>query len=196
MTFSRRGGFLLIGIFEMGQINDTIAVYERLREKTYKIEIENGITLTLSFLPENYHHLVGYQHLTDIADISRPRIKQKFYNDLKKHQIEEKQILNSVKFQEISERIKFFSYIEEIVSAGESKVIVEFDKLKSNSEIIADFHLFRREGNPLEGRSSYYILFIGYDSKKQSYYPATFIVEHSPKYVRNQTVYNCTISEL
>ena len=133
----------------MGQIEETIEVYERLRQKKYKINIENGMSFILSFEPEMYHHLVGYQHLTDIVALSSPGKKRKFYGDIKRGRIAESLIVNSAKYHEILERVQNFKYIEEILSAGEGKVIVEFDKSKLDTDINAKFNLYKREGAAL-----------------------------------------------
>ncbi len=179
----------------MGRIDDTIAVYERLCKKKFKISVENGIVFYLVFERSRYHHLVGYQHLTDIVDISAPIYsKARFYRRLKNRKITEEDITKSAHFDYIAERIQFFAYIEEIVGASDCKIIVEFDSAKAQSDIEAKFFLYKRCGNPLNKEPvTYYALFIGYDDSNNTYYPATYIVEHSKKYVDNQIMLNCTI---
>ena len=182
----------------MGQIYDTVSVYERLSAKKYKITIENGIEFVLCFDVTRYHHLVGYHYLTDLSGIAAPpHGKARFYRRLKNHRITEEEILKSAHFEHISERIAFFAYIEEIVAATECKIIVEFDKQKAGSDIEAKFFLYKRDGNPLNGESvTYYSLFIGYDAEENAYFPATYVVEHSVKYINQQTMLNCKIELL
>lgn len=179
----------------MGQIENTIAVYERLSKQKYKITVENGIVFTLAFDKNRYHHLVGYHYLTDIVGIAEPSYgKARFYRQLKNRKIKEEEIVKSERFKYIEERVKYFKYIEDIVSESVCKIIIEFDKNKAGSDIEAKFFLYKREGNPLNQEPvTYYALFIGYDALRQSYYPATYIVEHSKKYVDGQTMLNCTI---
>ena len=179
----------------MGQIDDTIAVYERLCKKRYKVTIENGVMFHLVFEQSRYHHLVGYQHLTDITDVSDPMYgKARFYRLLNNGKIPVENITKSVHFSYIAERIQFFTYIEEIVGASDCKIIVEFDNTKAQSDIEAKFFLYKREGNPLNKEPvTYYALFIGYDDLNGVYYPATYIVEHSKKYVDNQNMLDCRI---
>ena len=84
--------------------------------------------------------------------------------------------------------------IEEILSAGVCKIIVEFDRRKADSDIEAKFYLYQRRGNPLLREPvTYYMLFIGCDKERNRYYPATYIVEHSTKYAAGQTMLNCKI---
>ena len=134
----------------MGQIENTIAVYERLSKRKYKITVENGIEFSLVFDKSRYHHLVGYHYLTDLVGIANPYGKARFYRQVKNHKISEEEIVKSELFKHISERVEFFGYIEEIVSASDCKIIVEFDRSKADSDIEAKFFLYKREGNPLK----------------------------------------------
>ena len=179
----------------MGQIDNTISVYERLSKRKYKITIENGVAFVLTFDKSRYHHLVGYHYLTDLSGISEPPYgKKRFYRQLKNHKITEEEITKSELFIHIAERVEIFGYIEEIVSASDCKIIVEFDKRKADSDIEARFFLYKRDGNPLNREPvTYYALFIGYDALENSYYPATYVVEHSKKYINEQTMLNCKI---
>jgi len=179
----------------MEEIKNTIDVFDRLRKYQYKITVENGMEILLRFERERYHHLAGFQHLTDLPDIAEPISKHKFFNDLRRGKISEDKIKKSELYGEIQERITFFDRIEEIMASGEGRIIVEFDKSKTDTVIKAKFHLFRREGNPFKGEAVYFTLFI--DTKNGStYYPVTYVVEHSNLYVRDQKFYYCTIEQL
>ena len=179
----------------MGQIENTILVYDRLRKKRYKITVENGVEFVLDFNTKYYHHLVGYHYLTDVVGIAEPLYgKARFYRQLKNHKIKEDKITQSSLFNHIFERIEYFGYIEEILSESDCKIIVDFDKTKADSDIEAKFFLYKREGNPLNKEPvTYYALFIGYDDIENTYYPTTYVVEHSKKYVANQTLFDCKI---
>ena len=179
----------------MGQIENTISVYERLSKNKYKITVENGIEFILSFRKQYYHHLVGYHYLTDIVGVSNPNYgKERFYRQLKNRRIREEEISGSALFHSIAERVEFFGYIEEIMSETECKIIVEFDKDRADSDIEARFFLYKREGNPLNKEPvTYYSLFIGHNDKTNEWFPLTYIVEHSTKYVNGQNMLNCKI---
>ena len=179
----------------MEEIKNTIDVFERLRKYQYKITVENGMVIQLRFERERYHHLAGFQHLTDLPDIANPMSKHKFYNDLRREKISEEKIKKSELYSEIQERITFFDKLEEIMSPGEGRIIVEFDGSKTDTVIKAKFHLFNREGDSFKGEAVYYTLFI--DTKNGStYYPVTYVVEHSNMYMREQTLYDCTIERM
>lgn len=179
----------------MGQIENTILVYERLSKQKYKITIENGVEFVLTFDKSRYHHLVGYQHLTDMTSIADPPYgKDRFYRQLRNHKIKESNITKSALFKHIAERVEFFGYIEDIVSESNCKIIIEFDKNKAHSDIEAKYYLYKRSGNPLNMEPvTYYSLFIGYDETHSSYYPATYIVEHSNRYINGQNMLDCKI---
>ena len=187
-------GFLLECGMKMGQIRDTVEVFQRLRKKKYRIIIEDGTEFILVFSPEHYHHFAGFQYLTDFPQICTPKAgTHKFYGDVKNDRIKERDIVKSVKYKEIEERITFFSNLEEILASGKGKVIVEFDKTQADSQIEAKYYLYKREGAAFEGDVTYYALFIGYDERKKRYFPRTFIVEHTARYAQGQNILNCSI---
>ena len=74
-------------VMMMQEIQNSIEVFDRLRKYSYKITIENGMEILLRFSREHYHHLAGFQHLTDMETISNPASKQKFFGDMKKERI-------------------------------------------------------------------------------------------------------------
>ena len=180
-------------------LQNSIFVFETLRRKKYLITIEEesyeGSPILLKFSPEHYHHLIGFQHLTDRPFISNPTTdKRKFYSDFRNGRIDTDQIISSVKFAEISDRILHFDQLLHILDAGAGRVIIEFNPTIPNSKIIARFCLFRRDETSALGNNTYYNLFIGYNSS--DYYPATYLVEHSNRYIREQTLLNCKIEHI
>ena len=179
----------------MEEIKNTIDVFERLRKYQYKITVENGMEILLRFERERYHHLAGFQHLTDLPDVADPISKHKFYNDLRRGKISQEKIKKSELYGEIQERITFFDKLEEIMAPGEGRIIVEFDKNKTDTVIKAKFHLFQREGNPFKGEAVFFTLFIDTEYG-DTYFPVTYVVEHSNMYMREQTLYDCTIERL
>ena len=179
----------------MEEIQNTIDIFGRLKKYQYKITIENGMEIVLRFERERYHHLAGFQHLTDLPDIANPISKHKFYNDLRLGKISADKIKKSERYSEIQERITFFDKLEEIMTPGEGRIIVEFDQSKTDTVIKARFHLFRRDGNPFAGEAVYFTLFIDTEYG-DTYYPVTYVVEHSNMYVREQKFHYCTIERL
>ena len=179
----------------MEDIQKSIVIFETLRKYRYKITIENGTEITLRFGREHYHHLAGFQHLTDMPDISSPVSKHKFYNDLRSGKLSLDRIKKSIRYMDIQERIASFEIIEGILSPGAGKIIVEFDNSKTGSVIEAKFHLFHREGIPFKGDVVFFTLFIDAEGRNV-YHPVTYVVEHSNMYVRGQNMYNCNIEKL
>lgn len=179
----------------MEEIQNSILVFERLRQHIYQISIENGQVLLLRFSREHYHHLMGFQHLTDLESVSKPVSKQKFYGDVSRGKLRPEKMQKSVQYSIIRERIISFHMLEEILSEGDGKIIVEFDRRKNGSAIRAKFHLYRRIGDPFREEAAYYTLFID-RAPDGIYYPVTYIVEHSNRYLRNQNMLNCSIVHL
>ena len=107
--------------------------------------------------------------------------------------IKESDLLGSVHFDKISERISSFETIKEIVQPGNTKIIVFFDDSIINTAIHAQYYLYKRVGSALEGNVTYYNLFIGYNQKTDEYFPNTYIVEHSNNYIKNQLILDCEI---
>lgn len=178
----------------MGKILDSVLLFEKLRKFEYHISIENGVSFSFRFKREHYHHLAGFQYLTDLPDIARPRNgSHKFYSDLVRGKIKESRIVASVKYEHIAERVAAFSMLEKILETGEGRIIVEFDPDLSNSVIEAKFLLFKRKGNPFQGNATYYSLFLD-NTKGKPFFPVSFLVEHSGLYVRNQKTLFCTIT--
>lgn len=180
----------------MGKILESVELFDQLRKFEYRIAIENGVEISLRFKREHYHHLAGFQHLTDLPDIANPRTgTHKFYRDLKSGKIKERKIETSVKYHQIAERIASFSKLKDILESGEGRIIVEFDPTIPDSLIEAKFLLFRREGNPFKGEATYFSLFLDNVEESKSFFPVSFLVEHSGMYVREQKTYFCKITQ-
>ncbi|WP_418557427.1 PBECR4 domain-containing protein [Hominenteromicrobium sp.] len=175
----------------MDILQETVAVYERLRKKRYRIIVDTGEDFTFTFQPANYHHLAGFQHLTDFRNISSPKSKDRFYGSVKRQQLQTEYIQRSSSYHEIEERLHTFGYLEDILAEGEEKIIVEYDRSKLSSEIEAKYYLYKRVGSVFEGNVKYHILFIG--SMNERFFPATYIVEHSNIYMRDQNLHDCRI---
>lgn len=175
---------------------NSLDVYERLKNNTYQIDIENNTSFKLKFKDKAYHHLMGFQHLTDLNDIADPKFGTKrFYTTFKAHSESiGKTIKGSALYPVISERVESFSTLEELLAPGEYKLIVDFDNSKNGSLIEADYFLFKRVGAQFSGNVVYYNLFLGHDTNDEFYYPATYIVEHSNLYIRDQTILDCSVS--
>lgn len=183
----------------MKEIEAALSAYERLRSRQYQITVpELETSFRLKLLPAHFHHLLGFQHLTDLPDIALcPKGAHRFYHLLKNGAYREETFRKSVHYPAIEERVCSFSRLEQILSASDTKLIIDFDPTKASSEIEARFILFERQGGPRAGEPvTYYNFFIGYNDDQGCCYPATFVVEHSRKYQSEQRYYECTIEEL
>lgn len=128
---------------------------------------------------------------SDFRNISSPKSKDRFYGSVKRQQLQTEYIQRSSSYHEIEERLHTFGYLEDILAEGEEKIIVEYDRSKLSSEIEAKYYLYKRVGSVFEGNVKYHILFIG--SMNERFFPATYIVEHSNIYMRDQNLHDCRI---
>ena len=177
----------------MGLIADTVEIYEELRKHSYTIKVETGLLFSFQFRPENYHHLAGFQHLIDLPDIANPPLGHRwFYRQAIQNRLNEAVICSSSYFARIQDRLQSFEEVKNILFHS-NKIIVHFDRIKAQSDIVADFFLYKRDGDMLTGPYSIYHLFLGHDSSKGMYYPATYIVETTKQYISGQEMLDCEI---
>lgn len=181
----------------MDQLERTIAAYERLRRGKYRITIENGVVVELRFKQENYHHLAGFQHLTDFPDLACPKQgKKRFYLDARDGKIRWERVCRSAKYPVVAQRIEHFPVIEQIMSEGSQKIIVCFDNSILRTKIEAIYFLYNRSGTPYTSDYMVCMLFLGQDPRTGEYFPTTFVAEPSNRYLTGQDLLDCTIERL
>lgn len=179
----------------MDQLTNTIQVYEILSKNRYQILIEDGTVINLRFKKENYHHLAGFQHLTDFRDISNPRQgKKRFFDDVKNQKIKMEKICRSAKYSIIQNRLQYFDRIGQIMVPGQQKIIVCFDDALLKTKIEAVYFLYKKEGVPYTDEYLVCMLFLGYDKSSETYFPTTYVVEDSNRYLSGQEFLMCDIS--
>ena len=156
--------------------------------------MEDGTVINLRFKKENYHHLAGFQHLTDFRDISNPRQgKKQFYLDIKEQRIKWEKIRKSAKFDLIEKRLRYFDRIADIMVPGQQKIIVCFNDSLLKTKIEAIYFLYKKDGTPYTGEYQVFMLFLGYDETSRVYFPTTYVVENSNRYLSGQDFLMCDI---
>ena len=109
----------------MSRIENTINIYQELKKYRYQVNIEDGTSFSFKFLSEHYHHLAGFQHLTDFPYICNPPTgRRKFFSIVKKGEIGDDLVMSSSKYYEMKERIENFDKLLTIMKPGDSRVIV------------------------------------------------------------------------
>lgn len=177
----------------MNALQRSVLAFQWLKSYRFTISIEDGTTVNLRFKPENYHHLIGAHHLDDLPNISNA-FPRRFFSDVRAGKVTEDFLKKSQKYPFIHERIAYFDKIVDMLQSGSGKLIVEFDNSRIDSLIRARYFLFERHGLPSDTEFLYCNLFIGYNGEHNTYYPATYIVEHSASYMKDQIILNCSIS--
>lgn len=120
----------------MDILQESIEVYERLRNIRYHVAVENGEEFTFKFLPENYHHLAGFQHLIDFQNISDYQRKDQFYGHVKRKRIDANYVQRSSYYHIIADRLNTFAIIEQIVSAGPDESLLNTTRQNSRLKLM------------------------------------------------------------
>lgn len=165
----------------MGKISDLAEYYEGFIDKKYIYNLENGTSFNVIFEKKRFAHLLGLHKIKDVPQLNKLSQKKysgnKAFKDVKSEIIKDEQIFKSYYFDEIENRYKYFSKLEDIVF---QKVIYDFDSDKANSKIKADMMLYTVE----DGLHLHLFLV---KSNKGDMVPMTFIVENGNKYTYRQT---------
>lgn len=169
----------------MDLIKKCAEVFKNYVGYNYTFILDCNMSVTAMFTSGQFHHLVGLQYLTDIAQVnveqpynSTKRIFKNILND----NITQKLIESSNFYDNIYERLLYFTNFDDIMTA---KLIIDFDYTKlPKTKIMSKYLLYKQYDDV------YVILGLRYDEKKDIFVPETFIVEHSDYYVKDQTSYN------
>lgn len=167
----------------MKDIQECAKYYKTLMRKDYIFTLENGIKFKIFFKSSNFYHLIGLHKLTDVRQLTDINTSHdKIYKDIVSGEISVKTIENSAFYSRISDRVKYFEKITDMLDKHKSKIIIDFDpeliegtELK-NTEYILYRHL----------SSGYANLTIG--EKDGSTYLETFFAEDSKRYISEQTL--------
>jgi hypothetical protein len=102
--------------------------YEKILKKDYTYKLANGEIVKLFFTPGNFHHLIGLQKLTDIAEVSKDKKNvRRIYKEIRNKKIIYETISKSEFLEKMEKRLRNFQDIRDVIY---SKAIVDFDKSK------------------------------------------------------------------
>lgn len=177
---------------EYMDINECLDIYNGLLNKRIVIHLEDETVVNLHFTRNNIKHLLGLHKLLDIPMLQNDG--RVVYNILSNGIITDKQIKKSKYFNNISERFLYFCLLPELLH---SEIIIDFDsslcsfnnyetKLKKTKYI-----LYKKIPD------TYYVAHLCLSqninkNKPNSYYPETFFIEHSNKYLSGQALLKVT----
>ena len=166
------------------------------------------IHITILFKDEHFPHLIGLDKLKDIestiyknrekADVHKAIIENKLTDE----DIEKSSLLhrsssdNDNKFYTVNERMKFFPKVVELLF-NRNHVFYSFIKLKSGSQINADYLLKYTIEKEKTDDPTYLFLFIKKDAYIDGVYiPISFFPSNNESYFRGMPIYTLLQSKL
>ena len=166
------------------------------------------IHITILFKDEHFPHLIGLDKLKDIestiyknrekADVHKAIIENKLTDE----DIEKSSLLhrsssdNDNKFYTVNERMKFFPKVVELLF-NRNHVFYSFIKLKSGSQINADYLLKYTIEKEKTDDPTYLFLFIKKDAYIDGVYiPISFFPSNNESYFKGMPIYTLLQSKL
>lgn len=169
----------------MDLLLECINKYKNYVGCNYTFFLDCGINFTVAFKKNHFYHLIGLHKLTDIAQLQKTQYNSanSIYRNISNGYIAFEDIIKSAHYNEIEDRLKFFTDIDSII---QSKVIIDFDYTKVHqTNLLANYILFKDYGE-MKAHCGF-----AYDrSGKDLYYPETFFVQDNDYYIKNQDIYS------
>ena len=173
-------------------IDDLLKKYnDYLRLKNCRAEylLSNGIVLNITYMEENFIHLLGLHKLVDIQliqlfnDKSNKKIQAKYIiSRIKKGNFTDAMIKASIFFPDIAKRYANFSY-ENLTTLTYTDAVINFNPNIINSKLKSDYLLFEVKSN-----TEYNHLGIALDISTGTRYIETFFHHPTDMYITGQTI--------
>ncbi len=157
--------------------------YSELMKKNYIYTIDGGIKFKLIFKKANFAHLIGLHKLIDIEIFKslgegknfKKGIADVIFRKISKKEITYNYLENSKYIDEISDRIKYFIDIDDVLF---SEILINFDGSKINSKLKSDMILYSKNGQ--------IYLHLCIFNKSGKTYPESFFPRGDNNYIKNQ----------
>lgn len=165
----------------MDILKQCIENYKRLMNKDYYIVLENGVQIKTYFAKKHFHHLLGLEKLTDIAQLklNHQNSATTVFKKIDKGYITYEMLKQSKHISEIEDRLNNFKYMNNLVF---EKVVINFDKSKvPSSKLKSTIILYSNKG-------LYYLHLCLAANDSTNFYPETFLVQYDDYYIKNQTI--------
>ena len=185
------GRILIYRDYMMDKLLKAAIEYEKLLNRDFIYTLENGLSITLNFQPQYFHHLIGLQKLKDIdvvtkntTDQTRPILRpQTIYRNIRNGIISYDDISKSDFFLNMEDRLEYFSQINNLVEF--EKIIIDFDVnlLNFHSNLTKANYVLHKKSNT----NMHLNLFLGLTHKPTfENYPLTFIPSLTDLYTYGQ----------
>jgi hypothetical protein len=170
-------------------IYDCVNAFSRLLNVEYNIVIgRKGKTtnLQIAFNKDNCFHLMGLQHLKDIANLNRN--KDIIFDEIQNHKITQERIERSVFYKSIEERINLLPHLETIMD--DNNLIFKYNKNTNNFSFIDADYLF---SSLFEEREIY--VFLSKYPLDEKYHCKSFFPKSQRDYTKGQTKFTLLYKE-
>ena len=163
--------------------------YMLLENCRAEYKLSNGDTITVTYLEENFAHLLGLHKLKDIQliqfwlDKDNKSIKLKeVIRRIKNSTFTDTMVKASVFYSDIQERYESFSY-ENLTTLTYTDAVINFNPAVIKSKIKSDYLLFEEKEN-----KGYNHLGIAIDKNTGKRYIETFFHQPDDMYIKGQNI--------
>lgn len=150
--------------------------FNKLLDKEYSIiagKKNNLIEICIFFEKTHFVHLIGIDKLNDIKI---PKMNStKLFDYILNGKLSFDDIAKSVRFEQISDRIEYFPYLEQMLDSEE--IIIKYNRLKAKSSVQAQYILYSK----MDNLNIQY--FIDIDSSVGKYFGRTFFTRKDNLYL-------------
>jgi len=163
---------------KLNKLKECAFAFNKLLNKEYYIKAvrkDKIIEVRLFFEKEHFYHLLGLHKLRDIEQLKINSVK--LFDNILNEKITYKDISSSRFFDDISDRIEYLPYLEQILD--DEKTIIKYNKSRCKSSIDAKYILYGK----INGLNVHY--FIDIDEKKQKYFGRTFFARQDYIYLQD-----------
>lgn len=157
-------------------LKQSALAFEKLLNTEYKIvaaKKKKISEIVLFFKKEHFFHLIGLNKLVDLQVLRNN--KEKIFNDILSEKITYSEISKSLHFSEMSDRLKYFSSLENILD--DSKLLIKHNSNKTKSKIKAEYIIYFIKND------SVVHYFVDRDYKENKFFGRTFFVRKDKAYL-------------
>ena len=161
------------------KLKECALAYNNLLNKEYYIKAgKKGklIEVRIFFDKEHFYHLSGLHKLRDIWQVKINTAK--LYDDILNEKLTYNEISSSAFFDEMSDRLEYLPYLEQILDSEET--MIKYNQSQTKSGIEAKYIIYSR----IDGL--YVHFFIDLNEERQKYFGRTFFTREDSLYLQDR----------
>jgi hypothetical protein len=158
------------------KLKECALAFRELLDKEYHIKAgKKGklIEVRIFFDKEHFHHLIGLHKLSDLRQIKRSNTEA--FDDIINDKLTYEEIASSEFFNEMSDRLEYFPFLEQMLDSEEA--MIKYNKSQAKSSIEAEYIIYSKIDD------LYVHFFIDIDEKQQKYFGRTFFTRSDSLYL-------------